>query len=160
MARKTIQVMIETPGRDQGKLFEITELSAMRAERWARRALCALGKSGAEIPDDVANAGLAGIAAMGIRAISGVDTAEMDALMDEMLTTVSLIPDPSKPFVKRPLRSEDDIEEVTTLLRIREEVLSLHVGFSLRDYRLSLMAARQMENNTPNTSTSPQPSGQ
>ena len=57
------------------------------------------------------------------------------------------------PMVKRAL-VEDDIEEVTTLLRLREEVLSLHTGFSLRDYRLKLTATQPTDGNTPNTETS------
>lgn len=157
MARRTVTITIDAPGRDQGRTFEITELSAMRAEKWARRALCALAKSGVEIPDDIAAAGLAGIAAMGIRALSGIETAEMDALMDEMLGCIAVIPDPSKPFVKRPIRTEDDIEEVLTLLRLREEVLSLHLNFSIAAFRSKWMAARKTDEPTPNTLTSPAP---
>ena len=64
MARKTATVLIEDAGRDQGKTFLIREMSAHRAERWATRALMALAKAGVQVPDDLAGAGLAGIAAM------------------------------------------------------------------------------------------------
>jgi hypothetical protein len=70
-----------------------------------------------------------------------------------MLACVQIIPDASRPMVRRAL-VEDDIEEVTTLLRLREEVLSLHTGFSLRDYRLKLTATQSTDGNTPNTETS------
>src|SRR3954449_6524728 len=140
MARKELTLTIDTPGRDVNKTFFIREMSATKAERWATRALLALLKSGIEIPDDIAQAGLAGVAAMGLRAFGGIDFADAEPLLAEMLSCVQVIPDASRPMVKRAL-IEDDIEEVSTLLRLREEVLSLHTGFSLRDFRSKLTAA-------------------
>jgi len=40
-----------------------------------------------------------------------------------------LIPDPSKPQIIRKLFPED-IEDISTLITLRKEVLTLHVGFS------------------------------
>lgn len=158
MARKTAIITIDSPGRDLGKVFEITEMSATRAEKWATRALLALLKSGIEIPDDIASAGLAGVAAMGIRAFGGLDFADAEPLLQEMLNCVVLIPDPSRPQVKRPIRTDDDIEEVATLLRLREEVLSLHLGFSISAYRSRLKISPPTEGSSPNTAMSPMPS--
>jgi hypothetical protein len=134
MARKEIIITIDDDGRDRGKAFTIRELSAMKAERWAARALLALMHSGIDVPEDVADAGFAGIAAIGVRAFAGVDFAEAEPLMAEMLTCCQIIPDPSRPQVHRPI-IEDDIEEVATLLRLREEILSLHLGFSIAGFR-------------------------
>jgi len=134
MARKEITVTIDAEGRDRGKQFIIREMSAMKAEKWAARAMLALMRSGIEVPQDVAEAGLSGIAAMGLRALAGIHFEEAEPLMAEMMACVEYIPDRSRPMVKRPL-VEDDIEEVLTILRLREEVLSLHVGFSIAEYR-------------------------
>jgi hypothetical protein len=142
MARKELTLTIDMPGRDVNKSFFIREMSATKAERWATRALLALLKSGIEIPEDIAQAGLAGVAAMGLRAFGGIDFSDAEPLLAEMMTCVQIIPDASRPMVKRAL-VEDDIEEVTTLLRLREEVLSLHLNFSIAAFRLKLTAANQ-----------------
>jgi hypothetical protein len=160
VARKVETITIDTPGRDMGKVFELTEMPATKAEKWAARALLALLRSGIEIPEDVASAGLAGVAAMGLKAFGGISFADAEPLLDEMMGCITVIPDPNRPFVKRPIRSDDDIEEVGTLLRLREEVLSLHLGFSISAYRSKSMAANQTVRPTLNTETSAAPSEQ
>jgi hypothetical protein len=153
VARKEITVTIEADNRDQGKMFYIRELSATKAERWAARALLALARSGVDVPPDIASSGLAGVAAFGIRAFAGVAFADAEPLMAEMLTCCQIIPDPSRPQVRRAM-IEDDVEEISTLLRLREEVLSLHLGFSLRDYRSTLTAPAPMtDDHSSNTAT-------
>jgi hypothetical protein len=151
--RKELTLTIDTPGRDVNKTFYIREMSAIKAERWATRALLALLKSGIDIPEDIASAGIAGVAAMGIRAFGGINFADAEPLLAEMLACVLIVPDISRPQVRRAL-IEDDIEEVATLLRLREEVLSLHLGFSIGAYRSKLTAASQTVGITPNTETS------
>jgi hypothetical protein len=130
MARKVKTVVIDQDGRDKGKHFLLTEMAAMQAEKWAMRALLALGQSGIDIPDDIAETGMAAIAAFGIKTIASVEFEAAAPLMDEMLECVTIIPDPSKPNVTRNL-IEDDIEEVKTLALLRGEVLELHTGFSI-----------------------------
>jgi hypothetical protein len=55
---------------------------------------------------------------------------------------------------------EDDIEEVATRLRLREEVIFLHLGFSIRAWiaKLNLAMTAAAIENTPNTPTSPEQS--
>ena len=130
MARKIATVVIDAEGRDYGKVFQLREMPAMQAERWAMRALLALAKSGVEIPENIANAGLAGVAALGLKAFGGLDFADAEPLLTEMMSCVQIIPDPAKPQIVRFL-VDDDIEEVPTLLKLRAEVFSLHTGFSL-----------------------------
>ena len=127
--RKTRTITIDKEGRDFGKTFHLRELPALQVERWAARALIALARSGAQIPADIASAGLAGVASLGIRAFSGLDYADAEPLLNEMLSCVSIIPDPKKPKVMRP-DILDDIEEVATLFTLRMEVFNLHTGFS------------------------------
>lgn len=42
MARRSIDIKIEEKGRDQGKLFKITEMSAFDTEAWAERSINAI----------------------------------------------------------------------------------------------------------------------
>jgi hypothetical protein len=162
MARKEATITIDTAGRDQGKTFKVKEMSALQAEKWATRALLALLKSGIEIPDDIAAAGLAGVAAMGIRAFGGLDYRDAEPLLEEMMTCCSYLPNINQPLTALTGPSMlGQIEEVSTLLRLREGVLSLHLNFSLSDYRSKLMTARPvMGASIRNTETSLAPSGQ
>lgn len=130
MARKTAIVQIQDDNRDRGKIFHLLEMPATQAERWAIRAFQALARSNVDIPEDIASAGLAGIATMGLRALSRMDELSLVILMDEMMLCVSFQPDPRKPDIVRPLM-DDDIEEVATRLRLRMEVFTLHTGFSM-----------------------------
>lgn len=125
MARKQMAVIIGAEGRDQGKVFILTELSAYDAEDWAGRALFALMNAGVEIPDNIAEAGLAGVAAMGIKAIAKLPFDSAKPLLDKMMDCVRIQPSPE---VTRELIS-NDIEEVATLLTLRKKVLGLHLDF-------------------------------
>lgn len=125
MARKTAPITIEAQGRDCGKVFIITEMSAMAAEEWAAKALFAMMNAGVEIPENIASAGLAGVAALGISSLTKVSFDAAKPLLDEMLTCVQFKPSQN---VVRALIS-DDIEEVSTLLTLRKAVLELHLDF-------------------------------
>lgn len=140
MARRTATVTITAEGRDHGKVFVLTEMSASAAEKWATRMLLAIGQSGVEVPDDLAAAGLAGLAAISLRAFAGVPWHLAEPLLDEMFRCVAFQPDPARPMVVRAL-IEDDIEEIATRVHLREEVMSLHLGFSLAAYTSKLKAA-------------------
>jgi len=126
MARKQAMVTITTEGRDQGKVFVITEMPAAQAEEWAGRALFAMLNAGVEIPENIAGGGLAGVASLGISALTKVPFDAAKPLLDQMFTCVKIKPSPT---VVRDL-IEDDIEEVSTRLRLRKEVWNLHVDFS------------------------------
>jgi hypothetical protein len=129
MARKTLTVTIDAPGRDQGKVFTLREMPASQAEKWAARALLALARSGVEIPDNIASAGLAGIAYLGIKAFAGLRFDDAEPLLDEMFRCITFVPDPMRPNIVRGL-IEDDIEEVATRIKLRAELFTLHTGFS------------------------------
>lgn len=134
--RKEKTIVIETEGRDKGKMFHITELSATQSEEWATRALFVMMNCGVEVPDNLLSAGLAGIAAIGIKSLSKVPYEMAKPLFDEMMGCIAIVPDPKQPLVKRgyggvgPL-IEDDIEEVSTRLQLRKAVLDLHLDFFL-----------------------------
>jgi len=129
--RKTTIVTIEAENRDKGKTFLLTEMPAAQAEKWAARAFLAMVKSGVEIPDDVADMGMAGLATLGIKALGGISWELAEPLLDEMFECVQIQPDPARnPKFARPL-AEDDTEEVMTRFTLRRAVLELHVDFSL-----------------------------
>ena len=123
--RKTATVTVDH-GRDQGKQYLLTEMPASRAEKWAARVFLGLARSGIEVPENIGSAGLAGIAAMGLRALGGLSFEVAEPLLDEMFGCVQRV---TASGVARPL-VEDDIEEVSTRLRLRREVFALHVDFS------------------------------
>ena len=128
MARKTATVTIAEDGRDSGKTFFLREMPATQAEKWAIKALIALSKSGVDVPEDIAESGMAGIALIGLKALSGINFSDAEPLLDEMFQCIQLIPDPNRPQVMRGL-IDDDIEEVRTRLQLRKEVLMLHINF-------------------------------
>lgn len=128
MARRVIEYIVADDNRDKGKHFVITEMSAAQAESWAMRALLLLMKNGVELPDGVERAGMAGVAEMGFKALSGISFAEVAPLLDEMLTCVKIRPDPTKAHIERPL-IEEDTEEMTTRVKLRMQVWNLHTDF-------------------------------
>jgi len=128
--RKEIDVTITAENRDRGKVFHIREMSAAQAERWAIRALQAASRGGVEISEEDQNAGWVKIAEIGLRALAKSNFADIEPLLAEVLSCVSYNYDPSKPGSTRKLNADDDIEEVDTLFRLRQEVFYLHMGFS------------------------------
>lgn len=158
--RKELDVTITAEGRDHGKKFHLTELSASRAEKWAARALLALLKSGVELPDGVAELGMAGVAAMGLQALGGITWELAEPLLAEMMECITVCPSDRDPGFQRKL-VEEDIEEVATRLYLRKLVFELHVGFSLTAKLQSLKtstAAGASSTNTQAASTSPEAS--
>lgn len=125
MARKTATITIDAKGRDKGKSFVLTELPTAESEEWAGRALFALMNAGVEIPDNIAEAGLAGLAAMGIKAITKLPFDAAKPLLDKMMECVQIQPSPG---VVRSL-IPDDIEEVATMLTLRKAIWNLHTDF-------------------------------
>jgi hypothetical protein len=85
-----------------------------------------------------------------VHGIGGIDWVTCKPLLDEMMQCVTIQPDPNRPNVTRALL-EDDIEEITTRLTLREAWFDTHLGFSVR--------ARYWTSTT-DTSETNNPSGQ
>lgn len=170
MARAHKIVTIDGANRDHGKSFFLLEMAPRRGEKWAARALLALGRaSNAEIGDDfrdtLADAGMAGLATLSLRAFTALEWADAEPLLDEMLECVSVIPDTNRvdqvtrlPYT-RPM-NEDDVEEVSTLLLLRSEILELHLGFSVAAFLSRLGAAAKAKLSLNDIPTSPPSSGE
>jgi hypothetical protein len=128
MARKVSYFEVKDEGRDKGKVFELTEMSASAAEQWALRAILAIGRSGVEVPEGIEKAGMSAIAAFGLNLVMKLPMDEANVLMGQMFDCVKVIPDISKRQITRSL-IEDDIEEVATRIKLRKAVFDLHVDF-------------------------------
>lgn len=141
MARKTVNYTVEDKGRDHGKVFVITEMSAEDAEDWAMRALFALVNNKVDIGNVSPDMGMAGLAQIGFQALGAVDPATVKPLFKEMFACVRIMPTPhgAKAAVVRDL-VPDDIEEVMTRVKLRIEIFKLHTDF-FADAGPSLLSA-------------------
>ena len=163
--RKT-KVVIGKSERDKGRAYLITEMPATKAEKWAIRALLGMGKRPDALMKGVdmghlMSLGMEGFSmafqVLGMRAIIGLDFEDAEPLLDEMMECVQFLPDAANTDNAVALH-ETHIEDVETRLLIRDEVVALHVGFSIAEkiwsWRTSLMTIASMRT----TQTSPDPS--
>jgi len=143
MARKELRVKITDKGRDEGKTFVLREMPSDQAERWFVRLVLALANAGAKMPEEILFGGAAGFAEMlptlrnslvvAIRAIQGLDHRDVQELFNEMTPFITWQP----PGLPAPPEQEIfpgvncQIDEVATWLKLRFELIQLHVGFSL-----------------------------
>jgi|GEM_PF-370466 len=166
--RKHKIVEITAEGRDQGKKFLIVEKSAFETEKWAARAISALSRTGVGVDDELIASGAIGLVVVGLEALKQLPFEDLEPLMDDMMTCVSFVPDTKqvlengRPYSRRLDLGDDeddgDICEVATIFKLREEVLELHLGFSVTA-ALSTMAAA-VTSRRQAMQTSPEPSGQ
>lgn len=147
--RKTKDVTIDIEGRDKGKMFRITEMSAVQAEKWATRAtLELLPRLSQQVSEEAlesikANPGMLTLERLGL-ILRGVSFPETEKLMDEIIDVcVQFMPGPK---VVRPigLAGAEDIEEASTLGYLRQEAMALHTNFILAAGILNLISAASM----------------
>lgn len=110
-------------GRDKGTKFLITEMPALRADKFSRRLQNAISKGVAQV-DGV---GVSLLQPMGIDLASLADPDVMDALFAELLNSCVQ-------FVSEDGRStralvESDINEVVTFEMLRKEAIAIHTFF-------------------------------
>lgn len=134
MARREKTIKIAAQNRDFGKVYEIHELPVMVVEEWVTKAFLAMLHGGAQIPDEIVKLGLAGLASMKIEDIllamsSGVNYADVKELMDQMLTAITYKPSPDVSRFYKPGVDDMDIEELSTLITLRREVVTIHTDF-------------------------------
>jgi hypothetical protein len=134
LMRRTIEVETfnELYPRDNGKIFEITEMSSDKAERWGVRALQGYIERDGAVPDDAALC-LAALAGKDIVAVlASVAASLCDELLDEMMACIKNIPDGGKPQ-SIANGNASQIEEWYTRIYLRSKWIELHTGFSLAD---------------------------
>ncbi len=128
----TVTVPMEWGGDDAGKAFRIVEMPAAKFEKWQWRAALVVKGSNGTIPLDIARLGPVGLWVCGVNAVLGADIEfeKLEPLLDDLMTCVTAVRDPSKPEIALPL-TPFDIAHARTITWLRAEVLSLHVGFSI-----------------------------
>lgn len=126
--RKTAIYTVADEGRDKGNAYLLTEMPASKAEMWAARAFFAMANNGIEVPADLKDSGIAGMARFALQLLGKLPFSEAVPLFAEMMECVQRIPDPNNPSFVRAL-VENDIEEVKTRMKLRGEVLKLHSDF-------------------------------
>lgn len=127
MARKIIDVA--GVGRDEARVYRITEMSAFKVEKWAIRALWVIASKGVDLPEVFDNAPFAEFVKVGLSALFKVDYSDAEPLLDEMMTCVSLVTQAGV----RPLIMADDFEDLRTIIKLRKEVFALHTDFFTQD---------------------------
>jgi hypothetical protein len=113
-------------GRDAGKTYHLKEWPATRIEDWVLRAVFGLGRAGVEIPPEILSLGAGptayAIASQAIKLPSRLGL----KLANELMECVTIV----EPKVKRSL-VENDIEDFSTRLWLKGQVLKLMFGFFL-----------------------------
>ena len=129
--RKQKIIKIDKVGRDIGKTFAIEEMSAFDFEDWVFRVFQGMAQAGADVPDEIAGAGAAGLMEWGIKGVVGMSWGQLKPLKDEMVDRcVQFVPDAEQPDIRVSIHQfPDTIEELSTLLTLRREVIDLHTGF-------------------------------
>jgi len=145
MAR-TVETFIGTFGRDKGKTFILTEMFSRPGHKWACRALFAMGAAGASIPDNIASAGMAGLAVMGLNAfMAGIPFESAEPLLDEMLECVTITYEPNKPGMERRIFWDTDVEEISTVFQLQKAVFLMHT----RPFTSELQSTSESEAKVP-----------
>lgn len=123
-------VTIKNKGRDNGKVFQITEMPIIKADRWATRAMLALISSGVDIGEVNPSDGMVAIASVAVKALAGVPEETALSLLDELMDCVRIVPTGG---VARDIVIDSDISEISTLFTLRKEVIALHTDFLQQD---------------------------
>ena len=87
MALKSKQITIEN-GRDKGRVFLITEMSAAHADNWAMRALLALANSGVDLGGISPQQGMISMVGATLGALGKVKPEDAIPLLNELLDCV------------------------------------------------------------------------
>ncbi|MGX5099867.1 hypothetical protein [Enterobacter cloacae] len=130
MARKEIPFIVEEEGRDKGKEFLITEMSAWDADTLAQDIFRAMGDSRlTEIQADVIAMGCAGLATIGLSVISASSPDVARHLRDRLMSTVDIIITNEGGRQQRKVKGELDFEEVSTIRTLLDKVFQVNFDF-------------------------------
>lgn len=130
MARKEIPFIVETEGRDKGKEFLITEMSAWDADSLAQDIFRAMGDSNySSIPADVIAMGCAGLATVGLSVISASSPEVARQLRDRLMSTVDIVITNDGKRQQRKVNGSLDFEEVSTIRSLLDKVFEINFDF-------------------------------
>lgn len=130
MARKEIPFIVEEDGRDKGKEFLITEMSAWDADSLAQDIFRAMGDSNySSIPPDVIAMGCAGLATVGLSVISASSPEVARQLRDRLMSTVDIVITNDGQRQQRKVNGALDFEEVSTIRSLLDKVFQVNFDF-------------------------------
>lgn len=129
MSRKQITYIVEEEGRDKGKEFLITEMSAWDAEELAEEIYRAMGQGEFNsLPADVVAMGSAGLATVGMSVLAAAPARISRPIADKLLSTVEFVITHEGKETQRKVKPID-FEEVTTIRTLKDKVFELNFGF-------------------------------
>ncbi|HEI6714234.1 TPA: hypothetical protein ACMVL8_002424 [Yersinia enterocolitica] len=130
MARKEIIYIVDAEGRDNGKEFIITEMSAWDADSLAQDIFRAMGDSNyTGIPADVIAMGCAGLATVGLSVISASSPEVAHTLRDRLMATVEIVITHDGNRNRRQVKGSIDFEEVSTIRKLLDKVFQTNFDF-------------------------------
>ncbi|EKN3779541.1 TPA: hypothetical protein ACPZPV_002273 [Yersinia enterocolitica] len=130
MARKEIVYIVDAEGRDNGKEFIITEMSAWDADSLAQDIFRAMGDSNyTGIPADVIAMGCAGLATVGLSVISASSPEVAHNLRDRLISTVEIVITHDGNRSRRQVKGSIDFEEVSTIRKLLDKVFQTNFDF-------------------------------
>jgi hypothetical protein len=129
MGRKTERVVIDSPGRDLGRVFVLTEMDSLAALILTAKVAHALSVSGINVPEIAKSP--EGLAEGGIRLMTYIAPAVAEPLLHELRDCIGVMPPKAKPgAVAQPLIAENQPHEIKTWFTLLTKLYYLHLGFS------------------------------
>ncbi|WP_145484410.1 hypothetical protein [Yersinia aldovae] len=129
MSRKQITYIVEDEGRDKGKEFLITEMSAWDAEELSEEIYRAMGHGEFNsLPADVVAMGAAGLATVGISVLAAAPASVSRPISDRILSTVEVVITNEGKDITRSIKPID-FEEISTIRTLKDKVFELNFGF-------------------------------
>ncbi|HFR9155110.1 hypothetical protein [Yersinia enterocolitica] len=129
MSRKQITYTVEDEGRDKGKEFIITEMSAWDAEELSEEIYRAMGHGEFNsLPADVVAMGVAGLATVGISVLAAAPASVSRPISDRILSTVEIVITNEGKDINRAIKPID-FEEISTIRTLKDKVFELNFGF-------------------------------
>ncbi|HDL6888381.1 TPA: hypothetical protein PXL93_004390 [Yersinia enterocolitica] len=129
MSRKQITYTVEDEGRDKGKEFIITEMSAWDAEELSEEIYRAMGHGEFNsLPADVVSMGVAGLATVGVSVLAAAPASVSRPISDRVLSTVEIVITNEGKDITRSIKPID-FEEISTIRTLKDKVFELNFGF-------------------------------
>ncbi|HEN3627131.1 TPA: hypothetical protein U5E31_003846 [Yersinia enterocolitica] len=129
MSRKQITYIVEDEGRDKGKEFIITEMSAWDAEELSEEIYRAMGHGEFNsLPADVVSMGVAGLATVGVSVLAAAPASVSRPISDRILSTVEIVITNEGKDINRAIKPLD-FEEISTIRTLKDKVFELNFGF-------------------------------
>lgn len=129
MSRKQITYIVDDEGRDNGKEFIITEMSAWDAEELSEEIYRAMAHGEFNsLPADVVSMGVAGLATVGISVLAAAPASVSRPISDRILSTVEIVITNEGKDITRSIKPID-FEEVSTIRTLKDKVFELNFGF-------------------------------